>query len=893
VFGAVTDATTGEVIEGAQVRVRREGRPEEGEAPEPAEALSDASGVFEVRVDPGAFNAIICSAPGYTRQRATLRTENRSEVRSDFQLVRGGTVMGKITDSVTGAPIEGIAIELLGAQENAMERMRSRGQDPSRRANSQADGSYVLDGVPAGSYRAALSMRDTGYLYKPEGALPIDVEAGKTLEGVDFTLEKGAEITGFVRDEGGAPIAGANAIAISSQIIQQTMRRVNTGMFNDLDPSNGRTDETGAFTIRGVEYENEYRVIAQANGYASGATEPFTVARGTTPQPLTITLIKGSAISGIAKKEDGSPAGEIELLLFPDSGENWSVFTGPRGTRTAGDGTFKFENVSSGAYWIRTDGAGAISMFGARGRQRESASVRVEVDGKNDITGVEIIVSGSAAPAEESGQGTIKGSVIKEDGTPAADVRVEGRAVGNPGRSYGATTADDGTFELDELRGPVFDLTVSSDLGIAKQQAVPVGTTVTLKLTPPSSLSGYVVDLAGEPVVAARVRLTNQDDAGKVSSFVTLMQGMLGAEPGGQSTDANGHFEFTKLAPGEYVVKAQSASKGTAESDAIYLGAGQEYDGIQIVLNPGVTVSGLVVGGAGEPVQGATVQLAPVSQDLAANLVSEFMPPGILKTAGTTSSNASGEFTLNQVAPGTYRLVVSHGSYAKSVVAGFSVEPGRDITGYRVTLGKGGEARGTFMMDGKPQPNAMIVMLSEAGVELAQTDSQGRFQVSGLTTGPHMIAAFDPSRIASMGEGMQFNPEVVDIADGETADIALGGSGGVEVTGAINGDLGTFTLVALRKPDGTPLEGMDLTNFANLLESFRSLGGQTIVGPDGSFTLDNVPPGEYTLEVYSMDLDEANPDITALLNLPRSPAYKQPITIGAEQQPIQIDLSTP
>ncbi|HRK36457.1 MAG TPA: carboxypeptidase-like regulatory domain-containing protein, partial [Candidatus Hydrogenedentes bacterium] len=172
VFGAVTDATTGEVIEGAQVRVRREGRPEEGEAPEPAEALSDASGVFEVRVDPGAFNAIICSAPGYTRQRATLRTENRSEVRSDFQLVRGGTVMGKITDSVTGAPIEGIAIELLGAQENAMERMRSRGQDPSRRANSQADGSYVLDGVPAGSYRAALSMRDTGYLYKPEGALP-------------------------------------------------------------------------------------------------------------------------------------------------------------------------------------------------------------------------------------------------------------------------------------------------------------------------------------------------------------------------------------------------------------------------------------------------------------------------------------------------------------------------------------------------------------------------------------------------------------------------------------------------------------------------------------------------------------------------------------------------
>lgn len=55
--------------------------------------------------------------------------------------------------------------------------------------------------------------------------------------------------------------------------------------------------------------------------------------------------------------------------------------------------------------------------------------------------------------------------------------------------------------------------------------------------------------------------------------------------------------------------------------------------------------------------------------------------------------------------------------------------------------------------------------------------------------------------------------------------------------------------------------------------------------------MENVPPGNYTLEVYTMDFDESNPDINALLNLPRTPAYSHPIEIGPNQQPLEIDLS--
>lgn len=895
VFGVITDANSGEPIEAAQVRVRKERRERGQEVAQPAESTSDETGTYEVRVAPLDYDAIICFAPGYTRQHNELRLSQQAELRLDFQLVRGGTVSGKVTDKSNGAPVEGIEIELVGAQENIFERMRGRQLNPDRGARSQADGSYVLDGVPAGSYRAALSMRGTGYLYKPEDAVPIEIEAGKTYDDINFAVERGAELSGRVRNgQTGESIVNANVIAMPVQMIQRTMRRMSSGLTRELGPDETQTDENGEFHMKGLDFGSELRIIASANGLATGSSDLIQLDRTKAAPYIEITLTRGSAISGVARYPDKSPAGGSRLLLFPEGGDGWNMFFGPRGSRTADDGTFAFENVAAGSYWVRPEGEFSGGLIG-RAQSSQSKSAKVETDGKSDVGGVEIVITkDTPTDAEDPVQGSIKGTVLDGNGAPAAEVRVEARQVGNPGRSYGATTAADGTFELAELRGPVFDLSVNADEGIAKQPAVAVGANVTLKLSPPASLSGFVLDSAGDPVPGCSVRLTNMDEAGKVSSFISVMQGILGAQPGGQSTDVNGAFEFTKLAAGSYVVKASSASRGTAETDPLSVSVGEDVTGVQITLSPGVTVSGVVVGPGGEPVRGATVQLGPITQDMAANLISAFVPSGVLKTAGSTTTNANGEFTINQVAPGSYRLVASHGDFAKSIEPDFTVAAGQDISAHRITLSKGGEAQGSFTIDGKPQAGAMVVMLGEAGVEVVQTDGQGRFDVRGLTAGPHMIAAFDPSRFASGGAGIQFSPQVVDIANGDPTNISLGGTGGVKVSGALmNGDLGTLTLVALRKPDGTPLSGLDLTNFSNLLEAMRSLGSQTVVGPDGAFSLENVPPGSYTLEVYTMDFDQSNPDISALVNLPRTPAYSHPIEIGPDTGPLQIDMSSP
>ncbi|MCC6156334.1 MAG: carboxypeptidase regulatory-like domain-containing protein, partial [Candidatus Hydrogenedentes bacterium] len=631
VFGVITDASTGAPIEAAQVRARKEQRERGQDVPEPAESSSDADGAYEVRVAAEDYDAIICFAPGYTRQRNSLNLSRQAELRMDFQLVRGGTVSGKVTDKSNGAPVEGIEIELVGAQENIFERMRGRQLNPDRGARSQADGSYVLDGVPPGSYRAALSMRGTGYLYKPEDAVALEIEAGKTYDNIDFSVERGAELSGRVRNgDTGEPVVNANVIAMPMQMIQRTMRRMSSGLTRELGPDETQTDDNGEFHIKGLDFDSELRIIASANNLATGSSDLIQLDRTKATPYVEITLTRGSTISGVARYPDKTPAGGSRLLLFPESGDGWNMFFGPRGTRTADDGTFAFENVAAGLYWIRPEGEFSGGLIG-RARSSDSKSANVETDGKRDVSGVEIIITkDTPTDAEEPVQGTIKGTVLDGNGAPAAEVRVEARQVGNPGRSYGATTAADGTFELAELRGPVFDLSVNAEEGIAKQPAVAVGANVTLKLSPPASLSGFVVDSAGDPVPGCSVRLTNMDEVGKVSSFISVMQGILGAQPGGQSTDANGAFEFTKLAAGSYVVKASSASRGTAETDPLSVSVGEDVTGVQISLSPGVTVSGVVVGPSGEPVRGATVQLGPITQDMAANLVSAFVPSGVL-----------------------------------------------------------------------------------------------------------------------------------------------------------------------------------------------------------------------------------------------------------------------
>ena len=441
----------------AQIRVRRERR--EGEAPAPAESTADANGVYEVRIDPDTFDAIVCSAPGYTRQRNPLDTAGHVEIRMDFQLVRGGTVSGHVTDKSTGAPVEGIGIELAGAQENIFERMRGRQNDPGRGARSQQDGSYVLDGVPAGSYRAILSMRGTGYLYKPEDAVPIEIAAGKTYDNIDFTVERGAEITGRVSNaQSGDPIAGASVVAMPAQMIQRTMRRMGSGVTMDLGPNDTRTDEQGEFKLTGLDFDSEYRAIAQADGLASGASEAIQLDHE--GRSASISRLPAALHLRLARYRRGA-CHALELLF--GSQRRLEHIHGPARHAPATTAHSDRKRVE-GAYWL-AEGVSA-AVLSAAPPAYKARRPKSDRRGHRYHRHRNRVAKRRRTPMTRYG-GSIKSTVLGDDGSPAADVRVEAR---QSAILAAATAQQAGGWRVRTrgLRGPC-SISVNSEQGIAKQ----------------------------------------------------------------------------------------------------------------------------------------------------------------------------------------------------------------------------------------------------------------------------------------------------------------------------------------------------------------------------------------------------------------------------------------
>lgn len=140
----------------------------------------------------------------------------------DFGLARGSEISGQVTVTETGEPLAGIPIvvrpmrpddggEVAGAaglEPAAVQQVTDQPgahpepgpADPRRRKRRPAavtgdDGTYVVQGLPAGEYFVAAAGERQGYGVEfwqgaptPEEATPITVELGDSVSDIDFTL---------------------------------------------------------------------------------------------------------------------------------------------------------------------------------------------------------------------------------------------------------------------------------------------------------------------------------------------------------------------------------------------------------------------------------------------------------------------------------------------------------------------------------------------------------------------------------------------------------------------------------------------------------------------------------------------------------------------------------
>ncbi|WP_224364756.1 carboxypeptidase regulatory-like domain-containing protein [Hyalangium versicolor] len=481
-FGTLLDKSTREPVSLAELILTPHAFPSNQPAPEPApdaEALvtsSSATGEFRFTgVAPGRYR-LEARAPGYVP--AVLPSTPvpfRGGV--TFLMAQGGRLEGTVLGS-DGQPS-------VGAEVVAVSR------EPDITALTDDEGHFALD-VPPGSYAL------WGHRAEEAGRLAqqVTVTVEQNVQGLQFQLSPGAEISGKLLHKDGTPVLGARvqAAAVNESQELDTVSNVLAG-----------TDPSGAFQLSPLA-AGTYKVqvlLPEGTSFVSGPVEltagghaSLTLTPEEAPTPL------NSNVSCLVRDASERP---VKGLRVRASALRPAAAIAPRvlEERTDANGRVLFPGLPAGQFRMET-----LPEDGSPGVEQ---SVLVRASGNPRCS---LWVPG--ATEEGGAQSTVEGKVRMGSGAPP-DVAVWIDIAGQGRRSYRARTRPDaqGRFRFVVPPG-------GYTLLLLRQHSVQCGSVEERRLQleagphqePPLILSPHepdlrlqLVDAAGAPVRQTEVRV--------------------------------------------------------------------------------------------------------------------------------------------------------------------------------------------------------------------------------------------------------------------------------------------------------------------------------------------------------------------------------------------------
>ena len=412
-----------------------------------------------------------------------------------------------------------------------------------------------------------------------------------------------------------------------------------------------------------------------------------------------------------------------------------------------------------------------------------------------------------------------------ETGVEGAEVRLvqNGEPVGDA-----VLAGEDGVYTISSVRRGVYAVVASKD---GYEEAVlpdfEVFTNVkdadiTLStITPGEQTAGYTVsgtvtvagsETGGSPEGAqVQLRRDNSPVAGKTAS-----------------AGADGAYTITGVAPGTYTIEVSLSGYDTGAIETFEVSdADVPNKNIQLaktIIPPDPhTVSGVISvsdSGTGGSPNGASVQLRHSGS-----------PAGSPASAG-----ADGAYTINGVVAGTYTIEVTLAGYDTGTIADFEVSDA-DVTSKDITLTKTVyTVSGTVSVNDSGSggsPNNAQVQLKKQGTaegNPVQADSGGAYTINGVVAGTYTIevslAGYDTGTIASFE---------VSNADVTSKDIQL-----TKTVYKVSGTVSVNDSGSGGSPNGASVQ---------LKKNNEAVGSTVYADGSGAYTITNVLPGTYTIEV--------------------------------------------
>lgn len=501
--------------------------------------------------------------------------------------------------------------------------LESESKDGPRTSFENRDGTFAIDWVPGGAWLITA--------HGPGDTRSISLSVATPIQESEpvFTLPRPAALAGTVLAHDSGPVAEA---AIYAHYAGEVAPRI--GMGRSPDPR-VKTDTLGRFRIEGL-HAGTLRVLATATGHCDSEWTEVLTAAGETSQ-LELRLTRGGRVSGAVDPSRGAVTDRrLDLLSFRGS-------TGWRNTTTDAAGHFAIENVIPQDYVIelRPEGYPKQSTTGSAPGVRKRISVR---DG--ETTRVDF---GPPQPATQ-----VFGTVSCV-GKPLSDIQVRATPKGAGEDTYkeGRTSAD-GRFQL-EVDGPgAYSFYLQGSWGSYWFEDRTVGSLPQVEQNfdvPGGAVTGVVHSPSGKTLDHLPVTLLRAVRAGEDE------QQTFGARFRRAKTDEQGVFEFSMLPPGTYVLRAPDGLRYDSPPTRVPYGR-VVITGLDVSDHPLAPLAlelarechlrGQVVDSAGTPIGGALIKLLD--------------PNGVGVSAYfDVSTDPTGQFDVESVAPGTYRVAVRKG----------------------------------------------------------------------------------------------------------------------------------------------------------------------------------------------------------------------------------------
>jgi hypothetical protein len=759
VSGTVTDFGTGLPVRNAFITITSFANPDG------TGATSNDAGVFTVSgLVPGTYFANV-SASGYIPQiynGIPCGGESCEEPSGtpftvvagapttgiNFALRVGGRITGRITDA-SSAGIEGVDVAIYDVDGNYF-----------GGGTTSATGTYAVIGLPSGSY-VAKTDNSLGYIDEMYDDLTclaceenngrrIEVNAGATTPGIDFSLARGGRISGIVTAAGGGPLVDVTvSIADSHGTHVSSVRTDTNGVYISSGLPSG-TYFVRTSVDRGGYVDQVYSHLTCGSSCDSTDGSPVSVFVPSLTTGVDFALVRGGSVSGrVTDAANSNPAtnGLAGVTMSINNDQDESVGTAV----TDSNGNYTISGLPGGTYWAFTAAnTGFINQL-----YDGLACPACDINGGTPIA----VTVGVATPGINFALvrgGGISGTVTDAgSGVPIGAVNV---IVFNAGGALmlRTTTSANGEYRTaDGLPAGTYFLTTSNELGYADALyngslcvdcTVTDGTPVVVTGTDVTANINFSLIRGGQ----IRGTITRRDTNAPIEGVDVQVYAATGVDPVASAvTNGLGGYRTVNIPPGNYYVRTVN---GQGFIDGLYNGrdclrcnpalgtpvsvtSNTEATGIDLSLAVGSHISGTVTVEGGAP--------APFVDVLFSN------PSGALVASATT--NAQGHYlTQAGLPPGTYYSNTDNltglineiydnvvcRDCSTSVGRPIIVTPGADTTGIDYQLAIGGRISG-IVTDRSSPPVPL------ANMEVEVYASNGEFASSGMTSNSGRYTTFD------------------------------------------------------------------------------------------------------------------------------------------------------